>query len=122
VITTSLNSGATIEASSRQGATTPAKQFLADASLITSGNYKPPNQIPITEGQETQISLNNAPNQSRAYKIYRTLKSVPSNSEEEPFLTGNAIIVNYYTKSSDMPYMRIQRTEQLFVEATAWCP
>lgn len=106
----------------KTGATTPAKQFITDASLITSGNYQPPNSIPTSESQEKLINLSDAPTQSRAYKIYRTLKTIPVNLEEETFLTGNAVLVNYYTKITDTPYMRIQRTEQLFIEATAWCP
>ena len=104
------------------GVTTPAKQFITDASLIATGNYQPPNPIPTSESQETLISLVDAPSQSHAYKVYRTLKTVPTNSEEEAFLTGNAVLVNYYTKATDSPYMRIQRSEQLFIEAAAWCP
>jgi len=104
------------------GATTPAKQFIADASLITSGNYQQPNPVPTSESREILISLDDAPPQSHAYKVYRTLKTTPTNSEEEALLTGNAVLVNYYTKAKDSPYMRIQRSEQLFIEATAWCP
>jgi type II secretory pathway pseudopilin PulG len=106
----------------KSGAATPASQLLVDASLINSGNYQPPNPVPTIESKEVLINLNNAPAQSKAYKIYRTLKSIPTTTEEEAFLTGNAILVNYYTKSSDRPYMRIQRIEQLFIEAAAWCP
>lgn len=104
------------------GAITPARQFLIDASSLGNSSYRPPNPIPSIEQQETKLDLSEAPNQSKDYKVYRSLKTIPTTSQEEEFLTGNAVIVHYYTKESDRPYTRVRRTEQLFIEATAWCP
>ena len=100
----------------------PAFELLNKASQIT-GSYSPPNVVPWpAEMTETVLDLSEAPRASQNYTVYRTLKTIPTNSYEESFLNGNSIVVRYFTKASDTPYIRIQRQEQLFVEATAWCP
>lgn len=100
----------------------PAYQLLYDGSNIT-GQLAPPNLIPWPpESVEVILDMSQAPRASRNYRIYRTIQSVPTTAYEQSFLTGNSIVVRYFTKPTDDPYIRVQREEQLFIEATAWCP
>lgn len=93
------------------GTTKPANQFISDAqNAATAGLTPPPNPIATTE---TTISLSTAPSIAKQYKLYRSI-TVDS--------SGNSVDVSYYTKASDTPTLNFEKTDKLFIEATAWCP
>lgn len=95
---------------------TPAHQLLYEASLTDSdGVYDPPNPVTVNK---IALNLENASSLAQKYNVYRTIEIV-SHSEE---FSGNAIRVRYFTEESDPSYIKINKSEQLFIEATAWCP
>lgn len=90
---------------------TPAHQMLSDAAAISlAAAYAPPNTV---QSNQLTLNLSKASTLAQKYKVYRTISV--SNS-------GNSITVNYYTLASDNPYMKLNKSFQFFVEATAWCP
>lgn len=100
---------------------TPAHQMLSDAaSMSTTSNYAPPNP---TTSSEIALNLSNAPGIASNYKLYRTITVDPQIDSNGNFVAqGNSATVRYYTKSTDSNYIKINKSEKLFVEATAWCP
>lgn len=100
---------------------TPAHQMLSDAASISAtSSYAPPN--PATSS-ETALNLGNSPGIASGYKLYRIITVDSQTDDDGNFVAqGNSATVRYYTKNTDGKYIRINKAEKLFVEATAWCP
>lgn len=95
---------------------TPAHQLLYEASLTDSdGTYDPPNPVTVNK---IALNLASAPSLAQKYNIYRTIEVVVHSEE----FAGNALRVRYFTDISDSDPVKISKSEQLFIEATAWCP
>lgn len=94
---------------------TPAHQMLYDAAEIASDDpYSPPNTIlQLSLGEEIALNTVSTPLIAKSYRIYRTL---------DVDTGGNSVTVRYHTKTSDKPYVSINKSSKLFIEATAWCP